>query len=58
MFKISSIWSALAAMLTLVALYLFLTRSSDAATLFRGGANSLGSVFAVLQGREARVGAR
>jgi hypothetical protein len=54
-FKITSAWSALAAMLSLVALYLLLSNSEGAGNLFRSGAYSLNQTFAVLQGRDAKV---
>ena len=57
-FRINSAWSSLGARLTLVALYLFLANSKAAATLFKSGSNALGSTLAVLQGRNASVGAR
>lgn len=57
-FKITSAWSALSVMLTLVALYLFLDRSADASRLFRSASGSLNSTFGVLQGRTASVAQR
>ena len=50
-FKINSAWSALAAMLALVGLYLFLSRSNDFKVLAGAGTNTLVSIFGVLQGR-------
>ena len=57
-FKITSPWSALSAMLVLVALYLFLDRSKDAGRLFEAGSSALGSLFGILQGRDAKVAQR
>lgn len=55
-FRINGAWSALGVMLGLVALYLVLDRSQGFARVTGSGANALGQLFAVLQGRTASVG--
>lgn len=55
-FRINGAWSALGLMLALVALYLVLQNSRGFSRVTGSGANALGQLFAVLQGRTASVG--